>query len=68
MNEKPRRTQIRIDLTRRQREQIRQATGREVRALELGLESLPEPDLTPAFGHPSPSRADGEGPEPINCA
>ena len=47
MNEQPRPTRIRLDLTRRQQEQIRQATGREVSTLDLGLEILGEPASLP---------------------
>ena len=38
---------IRLELTECQKEQIRKATGREVNALELGLEGLPEPAEPP---------------------
>ena len=39
---------MRLELTECQKEQIRKATGREVYALELGLEGLPEPAVPPA--------------------
>src|SRR5689334_9793608 len=51
VDENPRKARIRIDLTRRQRAQIRSATGRDVSALDLGLERLPGP-ATPS--PPSP--------------
>jgi hypothetical protein len=43
MTEERRKPRIRLELTKRQKEQIRKATGREVTALELRLEALPEP-------------------------
>jgi hypothetical protein len=52
VDENPRKARIRIDLTRRQRAQIRAATGRDVSALDLGLERLPEP-ASPSSPHPS---------------
>jgi hypothetical protein len=42
MIEEPEKTRIRLDLTERQKAQIRQATGREVNTLELRLQGLPE--------------------------
>jgi hypothetical protein len=49
MREKPPRTRIRLELTERQKEQIRKATGRQVNSLDLGLQGLPEraPDERP---------------------
>jgi hypothetical protein len=47
MTETPPRATIRLALTECQKKQIREATGREVNALELRLTSLPEP-ATPA--------------------
>ena len=38
----------RLELTECQKEQIRKATGREVNALELGLQGLPDPAEPPA--------------------
>jgi hypothetical protein len=48
MEESPR-SRIRLELTRRQKEQIRKATGRQVNSLDLGLQGLPElaPDERP---------------------
>jgi hypothetical protein len=48
MEESPR-SRIRLELTRRQKEQIRKATGRTVNSLDLGLQGLPElePDERP---------------------
>ena len=43
MREQPPRTRIRLELTQRQKEQIRKATGRQVNALDLGFQSVPEP-------------------------
>src|SRR5439155_25752656 len=43
MRQKPPKARLRLDLTKRQKEQIREATGREVSSLELGLDGLPEP-------------------------
>ena len=34
---------IRLELTKAQKEQVREATGREVNVLELRLQGLPEP-------------------------
>jgi hypothetical protein len=34
---------VRLELTERQKKQIREATGRQVNSLELMLEALPEP-------------------------
>jgi hypothetical protein len=53
---KSRKARIRLELTECQKEQIRQATGREVNALELGLEGLPEPAEPPA---PEEEKTDG---------
>jgi hypothetical protein len=39
----PGKTTIRLELTKGQQAQIRQATGRTVTALELRLEALPQP-------------------------
>jgi hypothetical protein len=44
MAEDPRTTRIRLELTKRQKKQLRKATGRDVQALELRLRGLPEPD------------------------
>jgi hypothetical protein len=38
--EKPRKAEIRLELTERQKEQVREATGREVTSLELRLQPL----------------------------
>jgi hypothetical protein len=43
MREKPEKDRVRLELTERQKKQIRKATGRDVRSLELGLQGLPEP-------------------------
>jgi hypothetical protein len=48
--EEPRRTRIRLELTARLKEQIRKATGRQVNALDLGLQGPPEP-AEPARQH-----------------
>jgi hypothetical protein len=42
MTEESPRSRIRLELTRRQKEQIRKATGRTVNSLDLGLQGLPE--------------------------
>lgn len=43
MAQERRRRTIRLELTERQREQVRRATGRVVTALELRLQDLEEP-------------------------
>jgi len=48
MTETPRAARIVLLLTPGQKEQIRQATGREVSRLELRLPGLPEPTGPPA--------------------
>jgi hypothetical protein len=48
MMEEPETTRIRLELTERQKEQIRRATGRKVNTLDLGLQGLPEPAAPPA--------------------
>jgi hypothetical protein len=48
MIEEPRGARIQIELTERQKEQIRKATGRQVNWLELRLQGLPEPAEPPA--------------------
>jgi hypothetical protein len=40
MMEKPRKVGIRLELTERQKEQVREATGREVTLIELRLQPL----------------------------
>lgn len=49
MTEESPRSRIRLELTKRQKEQIRKATGRTVNSLDLGLQGLPsqEPDERP---------------------
>jgi hypothetical protein len=49
MTEESPRSRIRLELTERQKEQIRKATGRTVNSLDLGLQGLPsqEPDERP---------------------
>jgi hypothetical protein len=42
MREQSQRSRIRLELTPRQKAQIREATGRDVNALELGLQPLTE--------------------------
>jgi hypothetical protein len=42
MTEESPRNRIRLELTRRQKEQIRKATGRTVNSLDLGLQGLPD--------------------------
>lgn len=56
MTRKSRKARIRLELTECQKGQIRKATGREVNALELGLEGLPEPAEPPA---PEEEKTDG---------
>jgi hypothetical protein len=53
---KSRKARIRLELTECQKEQLRKATGREVNALELGLQGLPEPAEPPA---PEAEKTDG---------
>ena len=63
MSEKPEKARLRLELTERQKQQIRRATGRDVKSLELRLQRLPEPadgqagvnetDDTNAFDCPS---------------
>jgi hypothetical protein len=48
MIDEPRRAMIQIELTKQQKEQIWQATGRRVSSLELRLQGLPEPAEPPA--------------------
>jgi hypothetical protein len=43
MAEENRKAMIRLELTERQKAQIREATGRQVNSLELRLQGLPEP-------------------------
>jgi hypothetical protein len=43
MPEKPRKAKIQLCLTEGQKEQVREATGRDVDMLELRVEPLPEP-------------------------
>jgi hypothetical protein len=68
VSEEPRKRTIRLELTPCQKQQIRQATGREVNRLELQVEAVPEtadlpapsrsggresaPDATPRYGPP----------------
>jgi hypothetical protein len=48
MTDEPRKTRIRLELTKRQQAQIRRVTGREVTFLELRLHRLPElPESAP---------------------
>jgi hypothetical protein len=42
MTEKLEKARVRLELTEGQKEQIREATGRQVNSLELMLEGLPE--------------------------
>jgi hypothetical protein len=42
MMDEPRKARIRLELSERQKEQIRKATGRKVNSLELRLRPLPE--------------------------
>ena len=48
MTKETQRARMRLELTERQKEQIRKATGRQVNWLELRLQGLPEPAEPPA--------------------
>jgi hypothetical protein len=69
MREQPPRSRIRLELTRRQKEQIRKATGRTVNSLDLGLQGLPaqEPDERPE-GEEKTDRRDTPGATPLRRA
>jgi hypothetical protein len=54
MRQQFRMSRLRLELTEEQKEQIWQATGRRVTALELGLEGEREPDEPPMLQRPDP--------------
>jgi hypothetical protein len=57
MTGEPQRPTIRLELTGRQKKQLRRATGRTVNALELRLQDLPEP---PSASTPGEGRSNGD--------